>query len=185
QKHKRILHYNFLKLELLFALSFNLCSDSIQVPASLASQFASTKGCLLNQFQLLQALECLASDTTCRSAEVAGMGAVTFASTKDLGNGTDSDWATNIDMTHQGCTSDVVPVRIIRSQFLEFRRLHNIHPFWNPHFAKLSTSRTFARIQTGKSKAQVAKERLGFHYTKRQAENSKSPTNGLRWLRSI
>ncbi|KYN28897.1 hypothetical protein ALC57_01861 [Trachymyrmex cornetzi] len=95
------------------------------------------------------------------------MGAVAFASTKDLGNGTDSDWATNIDVTHQGCTSDVVPIRIIRSQFLEFRRLYNIYPFWYSHLAKLPTPRTFAKIQTGKSKSQVAKERLGFHDTRR------------------
>lgn len=60
---------------------------------------------------------------------------ITFASTKDLGDGLHSNWGTNVDMTENCSTSDVEPIRIIGSQLFEAGSLNQVHVFRDTDFA--------------------------------------------------
>lgn len=126
---------SFLKLQLLLALGFDLSGDAVEISAALAGELATAERCLLDELQLLQALESFARDSTGRSAEVAGVGAVAFATTENFRHRTDANRAADVDVTNQGGTTDVVPVRVVRSQLLEARRLDDVHPFGDTHLA--------------------------------------------------
>lgn len=52
-----------------------------------------------------------------------------------LGDGTDSNWGSEVDVPDYSCTPCVVPVLVVRCQFLKSSTLHDIHPVGHLHLA--------------------------------------------------
>lgn len=52
-----------------------------------------------------------------------------------LGDGTDSNWGSEVDVPDNSCTPCVVPVLVVRSQLLKSSTLHDIHPVRHLHLA--------------------------------------------------
>lgn len=64
-----------------------------------------------------------------------GCDSITFTSTKDLGDSLDSNWRSDVDVTEDGCTSDIEPVRVVGSQLLEAGSLNQVHVLGHTDFA--------------------------------------------------
>lgn len=65
-----------------------------------------------------------------------GCDSITFATTKDFGDSLYSNRGADVDVTEDGGTPDVEPVRVVGSQLLETTGLHQIHVFWHLDLAR-------------------------------------------------
>lgn len=52
-----------------------------------------------------------------------------------LGDGTDSNWGSEVNVPDNSCTPCVVPVLVVRCQLLKSSTLHDIHPVGHLHLA--------------------------------------------------
>lgn len=117
-------------------LDHNLVCNAIKIPLALWGEGTATIWVLLDQTDSLQRLQSLAGTAVSGLAEVRWVHAVTPAATVDFGDGTNTGWATVVQVTQNRSAPSVVPVWILWRQLLEFGGLDNVHLFWDLQFAR-------------------------------------------------
>lgn len=110
-------------------LGHDLIRDAIQIALALRRQLAATVGVLLNQLDALQRLQSFARIAVSAAAEVRRMDTVAFAATVHLGDGTNTDRRTVVQMAQDRRASHVEPVWVIGGELLVLGSLDDVHAF--------------------------------------------------------
>uniref|UniRef100_A0A182QI83 Uncharacterized protein n=1 Tax=Anopheles farauti TaxID=69004 RepID=A0A182QI83_9DIPT len=111
-------------------------TDTIQIPLTLAGQFAATVGVSLDQFDGFQGLDSLSGGTAISTAEMRRANAVALTTSVNAADGADAGRAVVVQATQDRGTAHVEPIRVRRRQFLEFGGLDQIDILRNLQLAR-------------------------------------------------
>nr|AFK48094.1 unknown [Lotus japonicus] len=111
-------------------------SNLVKIPSTARSYSPTSFWFNFNNVHVLQLLQNVSGNSTTALAEMWRTASIPLASTIDPPESTNAKTSPQIDLSCHGSSSNIIPVRIIGSQFLKFCCFYNIRPLRKLHLAR-------------------------------------------------